>query len=180
MKFAVIERLKFKLFGEAVPIIRAADIDEQGRINTLEFVGLVKRRDNSFVRTWDSRGWEKKPGQMPIRIRNDKGESVLGFVVSEEGCTVELFMESQEDWMKSTVHNPQPKPDQLPEGQTVNLYTKKSPFPNKEGIIGAAATMDDINEAMDLQKSVRNILIGLIVGAPVWWFVFQLLGVMAA
>ena len=63
-------------------------------------------------------------------------------------------------------------------GETVNLYTKPSAYPNRSEIIGRAATMDDIAEAMDLGKSMRNIFIGIIFGAPVWWIVFQILGAM--
>lgn len=61
-------------------------------------------------------------------------------------------------------------------GETIDLFIKKSIFPNREEIVGKAATMDDIAEAMDLGKSVKNIVIGAILGAPVWWFIFQFMG----
>ncbi len=65
------------------------------------------------------------------------------------------------------------------DGNTVNLYTKPVDFPKREEVVGRAATMDDIADAMDLGRSMRNVLIGIIVGAPVWWIVFQVIGAMA-
>ena len=64
-------------------------------------------------------------------------------------------------------------------GQTIELYTKKPIYPNLENIIGKAATLDDIADAMDLGKSVKNIIIGGLLAAPVWWLVFQMIGAMA-
>ncbi len=52
-------------------------------------------------------------------------------------------------------------------GITINLYTEPSAFPNREDIIGKAATMDDITDAMDLGKSLKNTMIGLIIGAAI-------------
>lgn len=63
-------------------------------------------------------------------------------------------------------------------GETIDLFIRKSTFPNREEIVGKAATMDDIADAMDLGKSVKNIVLGAILGAPVWWFIFQAMGTM--
>ena len=52
-------------------------------------------------------------------------------------------------------------------GVTVNLYTEPSAFPNREDIVGKAATMDDIADAMDLNKSIKNLAIGLIIGCGI-------------
>lgn len=52
-------------------------------------------------------------------------------------------------------------------GVTINLYTEPSAFPNREDIVGKAATMDDIADAMDLNKSMKNIVIGLIIGCGI-------------
>jgi hypothetical protein len=52
-------------------------------------------------------------------------------------------------------------------GITINLYTQPSAFPNREDVIGKAATMDDIADAMDLNKSLKNIVIGLIIGCGI-------------
>ena len=60
-------------------------------------------------------------------------------------------------------------------GKTVNLYTRRCDLPNDEELIGRGATVDDIADSMDLGKSVRNIMIGVIVGAPFWWFIFQVI-----
>lgn len=64
-------------------------------------------------------------------------------------------------------------------GRTINLYVTPTIFPNREEIIGKAATLDDISDAMDLNKSMKYLLMGGIFSAPVWWFIFQMIGVMA-
>lgn len=61
-------------------------------------------------------------------------------------------------------------------GETVSLYVVKPKYPNREEIIGKAATLDDIADAMDLNKSMKHMLIGGIFSAPVWWFIFQMIG----
>lgn len=57
------------------------------------------------------------------------------------------------------------------EGRTIPLYTKPVTHPNLEDVIGNAATMDDIAEAMDLGKSMRNMIIGLVVGLGIGAFI---------
>jgi hypothetical protein len=64
-------------------------------------------------------------------------------------------------------------------GVTSPLATEINIFPNREDAIGKAATMDDVVDAMDLGKSVRNFIIGALISAPVWYILFQMIGVMA-
>lgn len=64
-------------------------------------------------------------------------------------------------------------------GKTAPIMTRPITFPNLEETIGKAATMDDITEAMDLGKSMRNIIIGALISAPIWYILFQMIGVMA-
>lgn len=64
-------------------------------------------------------------------------------------------------------------------GETVSMYITPSIFPNREQIVGKASTLDDITDAMDLGKSVKNIIIGGILSAPVWYILFQMIGAMA-
>ena len=56
-------------------------------------------------------------------------------------------------------------------GKTINLYTKPWDYPNQEDTIGHAATMDDITDAMDLNKSMRNMAIGMILGIGLGAFI---------
>jgi hypothetical protein len=56
-------------------------------------------------------------------------------------------------------------------GITINLYTQPSAFPNREDIIGKAATMDDIADAMDLNKSMKNLIIGILIGCGIGAFI---------
>lgn len=52
-------------------------------------------------------------------------------------------------------------------GVTTNIYTEPSAFPNREDVVGRAATMDDIADAMDLNKSIKNMAIGFIIGCGI-------------
>lgn len=161
MKIKFIEQLLFKVRGVSVPVVRMADIDEKGRIGTIQFLGHVKKRPNSLINTWDSTGWEIQPGTHPITIINEKGLQEVGYVVSEKGETVDLNQ----------------YPVLVPAIRAGEVYTKPSNNPNLERVIGTGATLDDIPESLDLGKSMRNILIGIMFGAPLWWIVFKILGV---
>jgi len=57
------------------------------------------------------------------------------------------------------------------EGRTTKLYTKPITYHAVEDIMGRASTMDDIAEAMDLGKSVKNLVIGLLLGLGVGAFI---------
>lgn len=56
-------------------------------------------------------------------------------------------------------------------GGTTNLYAQPSDFPNREQIVGKAATIDDITEAMDLNKSMKQLAIGLVIGILLGWLI---------
>lgn len=62
-------------------------------------------------------------------------------------------------------------------GQTVDLYITPSVFPNREDIVGKLANMDDLTDALDLGKSVKNYILGALFSAPVWWLIFKSFGV---
>jgi hypothetical protein len=63
-------------------------------------------------------------------------------------------------------------------GQTVSLFVQKPLYPNLEEIVGKAATLDDLGDAMDLNKSMKYLVMGGIFSAPVWWLIFQMIGAM--
>jgi hypothetical protein len=63
-------------------------------------------------------------------------------------------------------------------GQTVSLFVQKPRYPNLEDVVGKAATLDDIADAMDLNKSMKYLVMGGIFSAPVWWLLFQMIGAM--
>lgn len=136
MRIKLIEQWKFKLAGRAVPVIKVEDIDEAGKITTLHYLGMCKRRANSILSTWDSKGWEIDPAWGPIRFIDEKGLESQAYVVSETG-------------------------------KTVPIMTKWTAFPNREDVIGRAATMDDIADAMDLGKSIKNLAIGFFIGCGI-------------
>jgi hypothetical protein len=151
MRFALIERAKFALAGRSVTAIKVADSDEEGKVLSLQMLGAVKDRPNSLVNTWDEKGWEKdkdSPGY--LTLIDEKGNAILSRIVCHSGRTVDLYIHP----------------------------FFKNPSPNREDVIGHAATMDDIADSMDLGRSMRNIAIGAILSAPIWWIVFTALGSM--
>lgn len=133
MRIKFIEQMRFRFAGRAVPVIKVEDVDEAGKVTTIHLLGTCKRRANSILSTWDSKGWEIDPAWGPVRLIDEKGIESQAYVVSESG-------------------------------KTVPLMTKWSAFPNREDIIGRAATMDDIADSMDLGKSVKNMAIGVFIG----------------
>lgn len=133
MAINAIERIKFGLFGRSSRVARVSDVDSNGQVHTLHFMGAVKERDNSLVQNFDATGWEKDPEASLINLIDERGVETIGYVVS-------------------------------PGGKTVNLFVEKPTGPNLEKVIGAAATMDDIAENMDLEKSMRKFYLGFAFG----------------
>jgi hypothetical protein len=150
MRFATIERLKFSLGGRSVPVVKVADSNEEGKVLSLQMLGAIKDRPNSLVSTWDEKGYEKdqsSPGY--LNLIDEKGTCVSARLVSHAGRTVDLY---------------------------VHPFFRNA-SPNREDIIGHAATMDDIADSMDLGHSYRNIAIGAILSGPIWWLIIQAVGV---
>lgn len=56
-------------------------------------------------------------------------------------------------------------------GRTCNIYVQPRNAPNVEKIIGAGAMIDDISEAMDLNKSMKQLVIGLLIGICLGWLI---------
>ena len=140
MRIKFIEQWKFKLQGRSVPVVKAEDITDNGIICTLHLLGNCKKRANSIISTWDSKGWEIDKYSSQITLIDEQGIPKSAYVVSESG-------------------------------KTINLYTTPALNPNLEDVIGHAATMDDIADAMDLQKSMRNLVIGMIFGIGLGAFI---------
>jgi hypothetical protein len=147
MRIKFFEQLKFRLIGRAVPVVHAADIDAEGKINSLEMKGDLKKRDNSILATWNAKGFEIDPECGMISLTNEKGMTVQAYVTSEQG-------------------------------KTITLYTRPRAYPNVEDIIGRGAMMDDIADAMDIGKSMKNYLIGMVIGIILWMFLGPLFGAM--
>lgn len=140
MKIKMIEQMRYKLSGRAVPVVKLEDIDAEGRVFTLHMLGTAKRRANSIQTPWDQKTWEINRDAGKISLIDEKGNETFAYLVSEEGRTTKLF-------------------------------TKPVTFHAVEDIMGKASTMDDISEAMDLGKSPRNLLIGLLLGIGIGAFI---------
>lgn len=144
MRLKFIEQWKFKLSGRSVPVMKVSDIGPDGKVLSLQDLGLIKLRPNSLINTWDEKGYEIErdtPGYI-TRI-DEKGIPKDARIVSSAGHTVDLY---------------------------VHPYYK-NPAPNREDVIGHAATMDDIADSMDLGKSMRNLVIGIIIGIMLGWLI---------
>jgi len=84
----IIERIKFKLTGQGVPVVRLSNIGADGEVGTIQFISKVKKRPNSLVEAWDQIGWQIDKG--PTEIIDEKGVSRIGYIVDEAGRTVRL------------------------------------------------------------------------------------------
>ena len=56
-------------------------------------------------------------------------------------------------------------------GITVPLYVSPRTYPNHEKTIGGAATCDDLAEALDMNKSIKNLVIGMLIGIMLGWLI---------
>lgn len=140
MRIKFIERIKFAMAGRSVPTIKVDDVEQDGKIKTIHFLGDCKNRPNSIVVTWDEKGYEKDKDAGLINLIDDKGIRQPAYVVSTRG-------------------------------RTVDLYTQPYKGINYEDVIGKAACADDIADNMDLGKSMRNLLIGGLIGAGIGMFI---------
>lgn len=140
MRIKTIEKIKFAMSGRSVPVIKVDDVETDGKIKTIHFLGWIKKRPNSLVVTWDEKGYEIDKDMGLVNLIDEGGFRQPAYVVSTRG-------------------------------KTVDLYTQPYGGTNFEDVIGKAATADDIADNMDLGKSMRNLLIGILLGAGIGAFI---------
>jgi len=147
-----------KLTAPKVPVVRLAN-----NAKTIEFMGYLRRRENSLIEPFKQLGYEIQSGPIEI-IANGKKE--LGYAVDEAGITVEF---NRNILIVPAI----PVQGNDPKGlfEVEELMVPKQGYINYhfEGIIGRLATLDDIAEGLDLGKSLKNTVIGFIIGIPVGW-----------
>jgi hypothetical protein len=112
-----------------------------GKIGSLFLAGKLGKRDNSLVNAWDEKGYEINRNAMAIPVTDEKGLVSNTFIVSDAG-------------------------------QTINLYTDPRPedYPNWATLLGKLFMADDIADNMTLGKSLKNIMIGLLIGLAIGTF----------
>lgn len=149
-----------RLFGPKVPVVRFAN-----GAKTIEFMGHLAKRENSLIDSWNQRGYEIVSGPVEIIIN---GKKEIGYAVDEAGITINFHRNIE--FIPAKPLNPDnPKTffevDQLliPKSGTISY--------NWEGIIGRCATLDDIADGLDLGKSMKNIVIGILIGLPLGWII---------
>lgn len=142
MKFAIIERLKFKMIGRSVPVIEVSDVDNVGKVGTIRLRGELKKRNNSIVATWDATGYEIHPGQTMTMLIDEKDTTRGAYIVSESGRAISLYTRPL-------------LPNEI----------------NCKDLIGRLATADDIADAIDLGKSMRYLMIGGLFGLGIGTFI---------
>lgn len=148
MKLKIIEQLKFKLSGKSMPVIRVSEIDQ----------------DTGLIRTLHNAGTMKDRPNSLINTWDTKGYEKKKDTnpitrLNEKGISELVWVVSER-------------------GETVNLYTRPWLGPAWEDVIGKAATADDISESMDLNKSMRNLFIGILIGIGIWMVMGPIFGAM--
>lgn len=123
-----------------MPVVKAADIEDDGKVRTLFLMGELKDRPNSLINTWDEKGYEKEKGTSMITLIDESGVKSIAHVVSNAGRTVDLY---------------------------VHPYFRDQ-APNREDVVGKAATMDDIADSLDMGRSTRNYIVGAIIGMALY------------
>jgi len=153
-----------RLTAPKVQVVRLAN-----QARTIEFMGDCEKRENSIIDRFHQRGWEIK--SPPIEIVRD-GKKQMGYVVDEAGITVSFVRDIR---IQTAIPV---NPDQVegdPFFELDELTVPKAGYINYawEGVIGRCATLDDIAEGLDLGKSMKNTVIGLLVGIPIGWIFTQ-------
>lgn len=91
MRLKFVERIKFAMAGRSVPVIKVDDVEEDGKVKTIHFLGDIKKRPNSLVVTWDEKGYEIDKTAGLVNLIDDKGIRQPAYVVSTRGRTVDIF-----------------------------------------------------------------------------------------
>lgn len=104
---------------------------------------------NGLIKSISLKKWVDRPNSLIESwevigaSKSDNGEGLVTYT-DESGLTQPAYAEYK--------------------GRTCNIYVRPRAAPNHEKTTGAAATIDDVAEALDMGKSMRNMLIGFIVG----------------
>lgn len=137
----IIDQIKFKLAGRAVPVMRVSEVDPRdGRVMTLRDLGTCRDDPNRLVYSWDNKAWEKSKDATPITRMSTSGIPAMCWIVSERG-------------------------------ETINLYAQPWKGPALETVLGNLANIDVVADAMDLNPSMRDKIIFLIIGIFLGWLI---------
>lgn len=82
-----IEKWKIKLFGRGVQTFKIEECDQDGKVLILRNVGKTKRRANSIIETWDSKGDEIV--EPPIEYMEN--DVTMPAFIAKGGRTVNLY-----------------------------------------------------------------------------------------
>ncbi len=150
---------KQRLFTPKVPVVRFSHGGQ-----SIEFLGYITNRGNSLFDPWQEKAWEIHSPPVKIAIN---GKAEMGYAVDEAGTTVEIRrdIKIEEPPTLEEIFNGKTKPAAEKIKVYIDLFF--------EGILGRAAAADDINEAMNLNKSIKNTVIGLIIGIPIGYILTQ-------
>ena len=153
-----IKKWQARLTSPKVPVVRFANAAK-----TIEFMGYLRKRENSLIDPWNPRGYEIHSGPIEIMIN---GKKEMGYAVDEAGITVDLHRDI-------TLLPAVPVQGNDPKGlfEVDELMIPKKGVINYcwEGVIGRLATLDDIADGLDLGKSPKDKIIGIIIGIPIGW-----------
>ena len=141
----LIEQIRFKLTGKSIPVLRVSEVE----------------LDGGKIHTLQYVGLMKdRPNSLVNKF------DVKGYEKTRDASPIIRIDEKgtpEQCWIVSE------------RGQTINLYTQPWKGPNLEDVIGKAATADDIADAMDMNKSSRQLWIGICVGIGIWMVVGPIL-----
>ena len=93
MRLKFIERIKFRLTGRSVPVVRMTDIGNDGKVNTIHLMGELKARPNSLVNPWDDLGYEIVEGEGFITLIGEDGIPKGAYVVTPQGRTANIYVQ---------------------------------------------------------------------------------------
>jgi hypothetical protein len=154
-----VRRFFWRLSGEKVPVVRLSN-----NARTIEFMGYLKKRENSLIEPWKQKGYEIRSPPIEIVIN---GKKEIGYAADEAGITVTFNRDIKVRPAIEVGSTPEDlfgkAPDELLIPQTGEIRL------NFDGIIGRCSTLDDIAEGLELGKSWKNTVIGIVIGLVLGW-----------
>lgn len=128
-----------------------------------------------------SLGGRAIPAIKPLDIDSQGRVKTIQLLTVKERANSLIDSWTVEGWEKNPEHPmitlidgkgiAQPAYVLLEAGQTGSLYAGTAKHANLKDVIGKAAMVDDIAEALDLNKSLKQMIIGLLIGIGLGAFI---------
>lgn len=157
MKF--IDKIKFKLSGRGIRTLNVEEVNDDGQILVLRDKGRIKRNANTLMETWDQKAAIISSKTRPIEYIGEDGLKEPAFITFK-GHTANILQCLEEPVTP----------------ETTKIFLDLA---NLEEVQGKMMCIDIWAELFDLQKDMKHIILGIIFGTPIGFFLCQVISAFA-